>query len=69
LNFPLNFSDISLFLAVMTIILLVSLEMISSYRGKINILISKKKLKNSAVALTLIFLITATMRIISIVLT
>jgi len=69
MNFPLNFWDISLLLAITAIILLITSEMLSSYYGKINILINKKKLKNAAIAVSALFLITVAIRIINIILT
>jgi hypothetical protein len=69
MNFPLNFWDISLFIAIIGIILLITSEMLSSYYGKINILINKKKLKNAAIAVSALFLITVVMRMISMILT
>jgi hypothetical protein len=67
--FPLNFWDISLLLAITAAILLVTSELLSSYYGKVNILINKKKLKNAAITTSILFLITATLRIISIIIT
>jgi hypothetical protein len=69
MNFPLNFWDISLLLAITAIILLITSEMLSSYYGKINILINKKKLKNAATATSILFLITVAIRIVNIILT
>ena len=43
MQFPLGFWDISLWLAVTAIILLITTELISPYYGKTNILINKKK--------------------------
>jgi len=67
MNFPLGFWDISLLLAITAIILLVTSEMLSPYYGKANILINKKKLKNTATAISILFLITVTIRIINII--
>lgn len=58
-NFPLSFSDISLWLAVMTIILLVASELLLTS----NILISKKRLRIAALILGLGFIITVIIRI------
>jgi hypothetical protein len=69
MNFPLNFWDISLLLAITAVILLITSEMLSSYYGKINILINKKKLKNAATATSILFLITVAIRIVNIILT
>ncbi len=67
MTFPLDFWDISLLLAITAIILLITSELISSYYGKINIIINKKKLKNTAQTFSFLFLITVTIRIISII--
>ena len=67
--FPLSFWDISLWLAITAIILLVTSEMLSPQYGKINIQINKKKLRNAALAVSILFLITVAIRIINIILT
>ena len=69
MSFPLSFLDLSLWLAVTAIILLITSEMISPYYGKTNIHIDRKKLRNVAFAMSLLFLATIAIRIISIVLT
>ena len=66
MNFPLDFWDISLWLAVTAIILLITSEMLSPYYGKINIYINKKRLKNAALAVSITFLVTVAIRIINI---
>jgi hypothetical protein len=58
---------ILLLTAIIAIILLVSLEMISSYHGKINILIDKKRLRISSTIAAMAFIITAAIRIAGIV--
>ncbi len=65
--FPLDLWDISLLIAVIAIILLVSSEMLSSYYGKVDILIDKKKLKSATVAVVVTFLVTLALRIITMV--
>lgn len=67
--FPLGFWDISLWLAITAIILLITSEMLSPRYGKINILIDNKKLENAAFAVSILFLATVTIRIINIILT
>ena len=66
MNFPLGFWDVSLFLAMTAIILLITSELISPHYGKINMLINKKKLKNAAIIVSALFLITVAIRIINI---
>ena len=67
MSFPLDFWDISLLLAITAIILLITSEMLSPYHGKINIRINRKKLKNAAFAVSILFLATVAIRIISII--
>ena len=67
LNFPLSFWDISLWLAVTAIILLITSEFISPYYGKTNILINKKRLRQTALTIGILFLITVAIRIYGII--
>jgi hypothetical protein len=63
--FPLDFWDICFLTAVISIILLASSQMLSSYLGKkLDILIDKKKLKNAGIAITVFFLITVVVRVV-----
>ncbi|NWF87756.1 hypothetical protein HXY32_08130 [Candidatus Bathyarchaeota archaeon] len=64
MNFPLSISDISLWLAVMAIILLVTSELISSATEySRNIVIEKNRLRLVALALGIEFMATVVMRI------
>jgi len=63
MQFPLSFWDISLWLAVTTIILLTTSELISPHYGKTNIHIEKKRLRNVALTISILFLITVIIRI------
>jgi hypothetical protein len=67
MNFPLSFWDISLWLAVTAIILLITSELISPYYGKTNLLINKKRLRNVALTMSIMFLITVAIRIYGII--
>ena len=69
MNFPLSFWDISLWLAVTAIILLITSELISPYYGKTNLLINKKRLQNVALTVSTLFLITVAIRIATIITT
>jgi hypothetical protein len=69
MQIPLTFWDISLWLAVTAIILLITAELISPYYGQTNILINKKKLKNAALITAILFLITVAIRIYGIITT
>jgi len=67
MSFPLSFWDISLWLAVTAIILLITSELISPYYGKTNLLINKKRLRNVALIMSTLFLITVALRIYGII--
>jgi len=67
--FPLGLWDISLWLAITAIILLITSEMLSPQYGKINIHINRKRLRNATLVVSILFLATVAIRIISIVLT
>ncbi len=69
MQIPLTFWDISLWLAVTSIILLITAELISPYYGQTNLLINKKKLKNAALITGILFLITVAIRIYGIIMT
>jgi hypothetical protein len=66
--FPLNLSDISLLLAVESIVLLVTSELVSPYYGDAKLKISKKRLRNAAIAMSVIFLVTVAARVTGILL-
>jgi hypothetical protein len=66
MGFPLSFWDISLWLAITAIILLITSELISPYYGKTNLLINKKRLRNVALTVSTLFLITVATRIVAI---
>ena len=66
-QFPLGFWDISLWLAVTAIILLITSELISPYYGKTNLLINKKRLRNVSIIVSTLFLITVAIRIATII--
>ena len=67
MSFPLSFWDISLLLAVTAIILLITSELVSPYYGRTNLIINKKRLRNTALAFSIVFLITVAIRIFSII--
>ena len=68
MSFPLMFPDLSLWLAVTAIILLITSELLSPSYGNTNIYINNKRLKNSALAISILFLATLAIRIINMVL-
>jgi hypothetical protein len=66
--FPLGLWDISLLLAITAIVLLITSELLSPYYGKVNLKINKTRLRNSALATSILFLATVALKIISIIL-
>jgi len=69
MNFPLSFWDVSLWLAVTAIILLATSELLSPYYGKTNLLIERKRLRNIALTISLLFLTTVIIHIYEIIIT
>jgi hypothetical protein len=67
MQFPLSFWDVSLWLAVTSIILLATSELLSPHYGHTNLLINQKRLKQTALALGILFLITVAIRIYAII--
>ena len=69
MDFPLTFWDISLWLAITAIILLATAELISPYYGKISLIIEKRKLRQAALLLGILFMVTVIIRIYGIITT
>jgi hypothetical protein len=67
MSFPLDLWEINLLVAVISILLLSTSEFLSLSHGKINMLIDKKKLRKTAIATSIIFLITVAIRVVTIV--
>jgi hypothetical protein len=67
MNFPLSFWDLSLWLALTAIILLITSELISPHYGKTNLLINKKRLRNISLTISILFLATIAIRIYTII--
>ena len=67
MDFPLSFWDLSLWLAVTAIILLITSELISPYYGRTNLLVNTKRLRNVALTVSILFLITVAIRIYGII--
>lgn len=63
MNFPLGIWDISLLLALCATVLLVTSELLSPRYGRAGIKISRNKLKNTAIAFSILFLATVAIRI------
>jgi len=62
-HFPLSFWDISLWLAITSIILLTTSELLSPYYGQTNIIIDRNRLRTAALTLGLLFMVTVFIRI------
>jgi len=69
MTFPLDFWSLSLLFAITAIILLITSELLSPHYGRMNIKINRKRLKNTAMAFSIVFLATVAIRIISIIFT
>jgi len=65
--FPLTFWDISLWLAVTAIILLATSELISPHYGQTSLIIEKRRLRQAALILGILFMITVIVRIYGII--
>jgi hypothetical protein len=66
MRFPLSFWDVSLLLTITVIVLLITSELLSPHYGRINIRISKRRLRRATLAFSLVFLATVAIRILSI---
>jgi len=67
MQFPLTFWDISLWLAVTAIILLATSELISPHYGQTSLIIEKRRLRQAALILGILFMITVIVRIYGII--
>jgi hypothetical protein len=65
MGIPLGFWDISLWLAVVAIILLATAELLSPYYGHLNLSIEKKRLRRVALLMGMLFLVTVAVRVIN----
>ena len=65
--FPLGFWDLSLWTAIIAIILLATSELLSPYYGRTQVMIDRKRLRIVALILALIFLATVAYRVYQIV--
>ena len=67
MQIPLDFWNISLWLAVSAIILLITAQLVSAYDGKATLLIDQRRLRNTAIVMGMLFLVTVAIRIYGIV--
>ena len=67
MQIPLDFWNISMWLAVSDIIMLITAQLVSAYDGKATLLIDQRKLKTAAVIMGILFLATVAIRIYGII--
>jgi hypothetical protein len=67
MQIPFDFWNVSLWLAVTGIILLITAQLASAYDGKATIVIDQKKLKAAALVIGVLFLVTVAIRIYGII--
>ena len=67
MQIPLDFWNLSLWLAVTGIILLITVQLASAYDGKASILVDQKKLRTTALVMGILFLATVAIRIYGII--
>jgi hypothetical protein len=67
LEFPLGFWDLSLWTAVIAIILLITSELLSPYYGRTGIMINRRRLRIAALIVAFLFLGTVAYRIYQII--
>jgi len=67
MQFPLSLDDISLWLAITAVILLITSELSSPSYGRTNLMIEQKRLKKAALTLGILFMITVLVRIYGII--
>lgn len=68
MSFPLTLWDISLWLAVTAIILLATSEFISPHYGRTNLIVEKRRLRQTAIIIGILFMLTVIIRVYEIVL-
>jgi hypothetical protein len=64
---PLDFWDVSLWLAVTSVILLITAQLVSAYDGPSTLLIDSRKLKTAALTMGILFLATVAIHIYTII--
>jgi hypothetical protein len=69
MQLPLDFWNVSLWIAVTSIILLITAQLVSAYDGPGTLLINAKRLKYVALTMGLLFLATVAIRIYEIITT
>jgi hypothetical protein len=67
MQIPLDFYNLSLWFAVTGLILFITAQVVSAHDGNATILIDQRKLKNTAIVIGVLFLVTVVIRIYGIV--
>lgn len=67
MQIPLDFWNISLWLAITAVVLLITAQLVSAYDGPATLLIDKKRLRNTALVIGISFLATVAIRIYGII--
>jgi len=67
MSLPLTFDDLSLWLAAAAIILLVTYELLSPSYGRSSVYINRKKLRNAALTVSALFVMTLMVRLVTLV--
>jgi len=63
-----DLGELSVLLALTAIVLLVTSELLSPYNRRVNIFVSRKRLRRAAIFFSILFLTTVAMKIIEIIL-
>jgi hypothetical protein len=66
--FPLSLSDMNILFGVVALLLLVTSTLVSSYHGKVRILVNKKRLSGVAAVVAILFLVTVAIKIMEVIL-
>jgi len=61
--FPVGLGELSILFAVTALVLLITSEMLSPYHRRINILVSRKRMRNAAILFSVLFLTTVAIEI------
>jgi len=69
MSIPLRFYDISIWLAISSIILLITTEFLNPHYGQTGLIIVKTRLRKIAIIMGILFLATATIRILQLLIT
>ena len=67
MTFPLGISDLSLLFAATALILVLTSELLSECYGKINIFVSKRKVRNAALIFSVLFLASLAIKLVSVI--